>query len=215
MTGDPFPASDFDGWAETYDRDVAAGSVFPFAGYARVLATVVARAEPGPGMSVLDLGTGTGGLALLFQQAGCQLWCTDFSARMLGIARAKLPQARFVPHDLRGIWPPELDRPFDRIVSAYVFHHFELEEKVRLCRQLATGRLVPGGRLVIADISFPDRAAMDVFAGSVGVLWEQEDYWLADEALAALRAADINASYEQVSPCAGVYTLEARPEAVK
>jgi hypothetical protein len=49
---------------------------------------------------------------------------------------------------------------------------------------------------------------MDVFAGSVGSLWEQEHYWLADEALAALRAADINASYEQVSPCAGVYSLD-------
>jgi putative AdoMet-dependent methyltransferase len=208
MTSDHFPASDFDGWADTYDRDVAAGSVFPFVGYARVLETVLERAQPKPGMSVLDLGTGTGGLALLFQRVGCQLWCTDFSAQMLGIARAKLPGARFVLHDLRASWPPELDRRFDRIVSAYVFHHFELEEKVRLCRQLATGRLVPGGRLLIADISVPDRAAMDVFAGSVGSLWEQEHYWLADEALAALRAADINASYEQVSPCAGVYALD-------
>ena len=56
---------------------------------------------------------------------------------------------------------------------------------------------------------------MASFAGSVGDLWEQEDYWLADEALAALEAPDINASYEQVSPCAGVYALQGRQEEVK
>jgi len=200
MTEDSFPASDFDSWAEGYDQDVSAGSVFPFAGYALVLQRVVELAGPRPGMPVLDLGTGTGNLALLFERAGCELWCSDFSALMLEKARAKLPRAHFVVHDLRSAWPAELDRRFDAIASAYVFHHFALEEKVRLCRHLVTRHLVSGRRLVIGDISFPDRAGMEAFAGSVGDLWEQEDYWLADEALAAIRAAEINASYEQVSP---------------
>jgi putative AdoMet-dependent methyltransferase len=215
MTEDSFPASDFDSWAEGYDQDVSAGSVFPFAGYALVLQQVVELAGPRPGMPVLDLGTGTGNLALLFERAGSELWCSDFSALMLEKARAKLPRAHFVVHDLRSAWPAELDRRFDAIASAYVFHHFALEEKVRLCSHLVTRHLASGRRLVIGDISFPDRAAMESFAGSVGDLWEQEDYWLADEALAALRAADINVSYEQVSPCAGIYALEGRREAVE
>jgi putative AdoMet-dependent methyltransferase len=208
MTEDSFPASDFDSWAEGYDQDVSTGAVFPFAGYALVLQRVVELADPRPGMPVLDLGTGTGNLALLFERAGCELWCTDFSALMLEKARAKLSRAHFVVHDLRSAWPAELDQRFDAIASAYVFHHFALEEKVRLCRHLVTRHLANGRRLIIGDISFPDRAAMEAFAGLVGDLWEQEDYWLADEALAALRAADINASYEQLSPCAGVYALD-------
>src|SRR5512141_3031403 len=99
---------------------------------------------------------------------------------MLAKAREKLPAAHFVLHDLRAAWPAELERRFDRIVSAYVFHHFELVEKLTLCQKLVTQRLTPGGSLVIADLSFPDRPAMEGFARSVGNLWEQEPYWLAD-----------------------------------
>jgi putative AdoMet-dependent methyltransferase len=212
MTEDPFPASDFDPWAETYDQDVATNRIFPFDGYDRVLQTIVTRAEAKPGMSVLDLGTGTGNLALLFQQAGCKLWCTDFSPLMLEKAHAKLPAAQFVVHDLRAEWPAALDRRFDCIVSGYVFHHFILEEKARLCHQLVTERLLSGGRLIIGDISFRDRAAMETFAHSVGDLWEQEDYWLAGEALLRLQAAGIPTDYEQVSSCAGVYVLHSPSE---
>jgi putative AdoMet-dependent methyltransferase len=209
VTDDPFPASDFDPWAETYDQDVSAGSAFPFAGYDRVLRTVFERAGARPGMPVLDLGTGTGNLALLFERSGCDVWCTDFSAAMLEKARAKLPGAHFVVHDLRSEWPAELDQRFEAIVSGYVFHHFELRQKVRLCQELVAEGLAPSGRLVIGDISFPDLAAMEALARSAGDLWEEEPYWMADESLEGLRSAGLAASYEQVSACAGVYTIQA------
>ena len=206
---DPYPSSDFDDWAGTYDQDVLAPEPFPFAGYARVLGTVVRLAEPEPGMSVLDLGTGTGNLALLFAARGCDVWGTDFSEAMLAEARAKLPHAHLVAHDLRDAWPAELPQRFDRVVSAYVFHHLALVEKVALCRETVEQRLAPGGRLVIADLSFPDRPSMDAFAAAVGELWEVEDYWLADEALAGLAGAGMTAGYAQVSGCAGVYSIHA------
>lgn len=204
---DPFSSAEFDPWAESYDQDTATLAKFPFDGYTRVLETVLNLASPEAGASVLDLGTGTGNLVLRFAERGCKLWCTDFSEAMLVKARGKLPGAHFVLHDLRAAWPAELDRKFDCIVSAYVFHHFELKKKVDLCRELVSGHLIENGKLIIADISFPDLNAMKAFSESIGELWEQEPYWLADEMLAALALAGLQAEYLQVSNCAGVYNI--------
>jgi putative AdoMet-dependent methyltransferase len=204
---DFFPPSGFDDWAETYDATVPKTDGFPFTGYGEVLRTILRLAEPLPGLSVLDLGTGTGNLAAPFAQAGCECWCTDFSEPMLAKARLKLPFAHFALHDLRLPLPPELERPFDRIVSAYVFHHFPLEEKVRILRSLATHHLAPDGRLVIGDIAFSNQAALEQVKAEAGDEWEDEFYWLAEEALAALRESGLQVEYTQVSSCAGVFVF--------
>jgi putative AdoMet-dependent methyltransferase len=206
-SSDTFSPDEFDPWAASYDHDVASQSRFPFAGYERALDTVVELAAPGRDMSVLDLGTGTGNLALRFAKRNCELWCSDFSKSMLEKAREKLPQAHFVNHDLRADWPAELERPFDRIVSAYVFHHFDLDGKVKLCKELVNQRLTPGGSLIIADLSFQNQTKMDAFAKSVGDLWEVEPFWLVDESLLAMENARLNVHYVQVSECAGVYRI--------
>ena len=206
MTDDPFPASEFDDWAETYDASVLIDQ-FPFYGYPDVLAKIVALAEPRPGRSVLALGPGTGNLAFIFARRGCNLWCTDFSEPMLAKAREKLPAAHFIQHDLRGDWPTELNRPFDRIVSAYVFHHFELDEKVRILRGLLP-RLAPCGRIVIGDIAFPDAAAREQAKLAAGEEWEDEFYWLADQTIPVLRKAGFKVEYTQVSACAGIFFLQ-------
>jgi putative AdoMet-dependent methyltransferase len=200
-----FPPSDFNDWAETYDTSVTTEE-FPFIGYTKVLKRIVHLAKPQEGMTVLDLGTGTGNLALPFARAGCELWCTDFSAPMLEKARAKLPKAHFCLHDLHNLLPDELHGPFECIVSAYVFHHFTLEEKIRILERLRA-HLSPGGRIVIGDVSFHDKTARDEMKTGCGEKWEEEFYWLADETLAALGEHGWTATYEQVSRCGGVFLL--------
>lgn len=203
---DAYPASDFDLWAGTYDQDVLTDE-FPLIGYEQALRTVVALAEAGPSMRVLDLGVGTGNLALLFAALGCELWGTDFSPAMLELARAKLPRARFALHDLRDdAWPDGFDGPFDRIVSAYVFHHFEPDKKIRIVQSLFQ-RLTPDGWLVIADIAFPTLTEMEAARHALGDAWEQEEYWLADESRAGLERAGFAVEFVPVSYCAGVFRI--------
>lgn len=200
-----FPASDFDAWAGHYDQSIREESVFPFDGYNRVLENIIEWAAVSNRKSVLDLGTGTGNLALLFAKQGCQLVCTDFSQSMLVLARGKLPQANFFLHDLR--FPLPLDeRRFDAIVSAYVFHHFPLTQKIEICLRLVNELLAQGGRLVIGDISFRSFSTKEEFKQTIPD-WEDEFYWFADESLEALRQAGLRARYQQVSACAGVYEI--------
>lgn len=157
---------------------------------------------------MLDIGTGTGNLALHFTHLGCELWCTDFSESMLERARAKLPAAHFFLNDFRMNLPPELvGKRFDAIVSAYVFHHMELPRKVEICRTLALNNLEPGGKFVIADLSFQSKATMNAFADSIHDLWDVEPYWLVEEAVPVLEKAGLKVEYSQVTACAGVYTI--------
>ena len=159
---------------------------------------------------MLDLGIGTGNLARRFAALGCEIWGSDYSRAMLDQVSARLPAARLVLHDLRRAWPSELDRRFDFIVSAYTFHHFSLNDKVSLIARMLREHLTPGGIIVIGDISFSSAAALMDCAASMGDLWEKEEYWVADESLAAFARADLRGDYRQISPCAGVYRIEAR-----
>jgi len=170
------------------------------------LLRIVNFVKPQPGSQVLDLGTGTGNLALLFARSGCSLWCTDFAPAMLERARSKLPQARFLLHDLRDPLPGEFSGPFDAIVSAYVFHHFPLQQKVHILGGLRA-RLAPRAQIVIGDIAFQDSNSLGAARAAVGEDWEEEFYWLADQAGPALEKAGFKVEYEQVSFCAGILTL--------
>lgn len=204
---DLFPASDFDGWASTYDQCVLDETHFPFIGYQKSLMEILRLAEPQPGMRVLDIGTGTANLAALFIKQGCYVWGTDFSATMLEQAQRKLPQAKYILADIRHGWPPELPPVFERIVSAYVFHHFSLADKVRLSVELVA-HLVPQCKLIIADIAFADQAGLEKVHQLVGDEWEDEFYWLADETIAAYQQAGLKAAFTPVSVCAGVFVIE-------
>jgi putative AdoMet-dependent methyltransferase len=200
----------FDGWAETYDRSVRDQRGFPFEGYEQVLDEVVRQAGVAPGARILDVGIGTGNLAERLVRAGADVWGSDFSEEMLDRARERLPGIHAVKADLRAATIGH-EGLFDRIVSAYVFHEFPLDEKVRLLRMLAGDHLGEDGRIVIGDISFPTAARREAEERAAAGDWDpEEDYWAADEALPALEEAGFVAAYAQVSFCAGVYSIRPR-----
>jgi len=201
-------ASLFDNWAEWYDRSVH-DPAFPLSGYERVLDEIVTAACVKKGMSVLDLGVGTGNLASRFAELGCDLLGVDFSAGMLAKARERLPDARLVQADLRGEWPAELERRFDRIVSGYVFHEFPVTTKVHLIHRLVQGHLADGGYIIIGDVSFETHAARESAHERWLDRWdEEEEYWAADEATEILQPLGLKVTYQQVSICGGVFVIK-------
>lgn len=202
----------FDEWAEHYDDSIKDWATrFPFDGYDQVLDEIEHLSHPAAGLSVLDLGIGTGRLAERFVRAGCAVWGMDFSPMMLAKVHRKLPEVELIKADLLGHWPLPSGRTFNRIVSAYTFHEFDLESKVRLIERLAGNHLTTRGRIVIGDTSFPSEYVREQAREKWGESWDDDEYyWAADEAREALHHAGLNAYYHQVSICGGVYVIEPR-----
>lgn len=205
----------YNDWADHYDQNLAAGTApVSFEGYEDVLTETVLQARVIPGMSVLDLGTGTGNLAAWFITAGCDVWGVDYSENMLEKAREKLPSLHTVLADLYDeTWPEILSRRFDRIVSAYAWHDFDLAQKMELLKRLTRQYLAQGGRVVIADIAYPDQTARANAQAYWGSLWsETEYYWAGDETISACKSNGLTCTYRQVSSHAGVFVIERVPQ---
>jgi len=203
-------ARQFDAWAAGYDDEVQREAGFPFVGYAQVLGEIVRLCAPQPGDLVVDMGTGTGELARLLVDEGCEVWGVDFSQKMLSEAEKKVPGARWVQADLAAGWPAGLPDNVHCVVSSYALHHFPLDEKVRLIA-LWSEHVGPGGAVIVGDISFSTAQERAAARRRWRELWDDEEFcWVAQEALPALHAAGLHTVYTQISICAGVLTVRAR-----
>jgi putative AdoMet-dependent methyltransferase len=199
---------EFDEWADHYDESVHARNDFPFRGYEAALKCVVAEAAVTLPCRVLDLGVGTGNLAKRFVDLGCQVWGIDFSRNMLARARKKIPTVHLAQADLLGSWPEEFHQRFDRIVSAYVFHHLDEAQKIELLVRLCRDYCSTAGRVVIADISFLTKDDLREERISSKDHWDEEYYWIAEEITPACERAGLLVRYEQVDDFAGVFIFE-------
>ena len=199
----------FDAWAASYDYFIEMGKdSFPFLGYDEVLDRIVKHADPSQGMRILDVGIGTGFLAQRFMEFDCEIWGIDYSSMMLEEARKKVPDAKLLQVDVRSKWPPELRVGFDRIVSAYTLHHLRLEGKVEAVQRLTGELLAEGGRVIIADISFPTVKARERARKKLGNEWDDDEYyWAADE----FEVGGLHVEYEQVSTYGGIYVIVPAP----
>jgi putative AdoMet-dependent methyltransferase len=194
----------FERWAARYDESVQAQHGI-FGSYDQVLAAVISATQLETGMSVLELGIGTGNLAQQLAAPGCEVWGVDFSPAMLAIARIKVPQARLIQMDLTTAWPDVLARRFDRIVANFVLHELKLDMKLQLLQRLAHDHLAQHGRIVVGDVAFPT-ADQRKQAGAES--WdEDEEYWAAAETLAACTEAGLAAAFQPISWCTGVFTF--------
>lgn len=139
-------ATDWDTAADTFDQEPDHGLRDP-AVRAAWAARMSAWLPAAPGR-VLDLGCGTGSLALLAAERGHRVVGIDRSPRMARLARAKLAGsgAAVVVGDAGR--PPVGERRFDVVLARHVLWLLpEPEETVRRW----SGLLRPGGRLVLVE----------------------------------------------------------------
>ena len=143
---------------ERYDRGMR---ILTLGRLERVHSDIVARLRPGN--RVLDLGCGTGALAVELARKGMQVTGVDISPPMLGLAsRRGGEEGLDASVTLRELGAVDLDGAFadgcfDAVVSTLVFSELsddEIDYTLAECWRI----LRAGGQLLVADEVLPDSA---------------------------------------------------------
>ncbi|MBI2001474.1 MAG: methyltransferase domain-containing protein [Chloroflexi bacterium] len=128
---------------------------------AKLKTRLVDQAQIEAGHHVLDLGCGTGTLAVLMKHMSPQSEVVglDADAKILEIARWKADKARVsIAFDLGMAFElPYPDNAFDHVLSSFVLHHLTTENKARTFKEVYR-ILRPGGKLSVLDLGRPHGA---------------------------------------------------------
>jgi SAM-dependent methyltransferase len=141
--------------ADVYDDWHAARAGFDALGTERAVAALTALAAEGGGGRVLELGVGTGRLALPLAAGGLDVSGIDASPAMVAQLRAK-PGGDRVPVTIGDFADVAVDGPFSLVFVAFntFFALHSQDDQVR-CMANAAARLSPGG-LFVVEAFVPD-----------------------------------------------------------
>lgn len=125
-------------------------------GFQQLRDEIFARAEPAVGERALDIGAGTGLLAVPLADICAGVWAIDISPAMVEHLRWLV-----AGRHLMNLYPlvasatslPVEDGSVDLVVSNYCFHHLSAGEKRQAIAE-AFRVLAPGGRFVFGDMMF-------------------------------------------------------------
>lgn len=125
------------------------------------LREAIAGRVAGEGCRVLDVGCGTGRLAVMMARRGARVLGIDTAEPMLDTARQQVEGEGLAERvELRRLSALELDRlpraAYDLVVSTLLLSELT-DDEARCVLADARERLAPGGRLLVADEAVPAR----------------------------------------------------------
>lgn len=147
------PAAGHDRWLVFYDP------LTKLLGTATAHRALIDQAALQPGHRVLDIGCGTGSLAIMLKQQhpGVDVVALDPDEHALARARQKAERARVAIEFVRGFADaiPRPDGSFDRVLSSLMLHHLTGEEKAAALEDVHRV-LKPGGSFHLLDFAAPE-----------------------------------------------------------
>jgi ubiquinone/menaquinone biosynthesis C-methylase UbiE len=147
-------------WLETDPSDYDRGIRFLTLGRLGRIHKIIAQRYARPGGRILEIGCGTGALAVMMAQQGAHVTGIDASAAMLAQAEERIEELNLADHidllhmDASLIGERFDPASFDLVVSTLVFSELSPDEQ-HFVLEAISGLLAPGGMVLLADEFVP------------------------------------------------------------
>ncbi len=120
-----------------------------FPPYTQLLTCICKELQPNPGDLVLDVGSGTGNLAIHLEAMGCRVVGVDYCLEALSCHRIKDGTSSLLLVDLmHGL--PFVNNSFDCIVSNNVLYALPASAQIQVAKDLYR-IMKPGGKITLAN----------------------------------------------------------------
>lgn len=200
----------FDIWANKYDQSVKVSedqSLYPFAGYKKVINTIYNEIMQKKHALVLDIGIGTAILSHRLYDNGHSIDGLDFSAKMIEIAQAKMPKANVLECDFSAGLPKEIkEKKYDFIVSTYALHHLNDDEKLTFIKELLP-LIMDNGKIFIGDIAFQNRDNLEDCRKESITYWDDDEFYFVYDEFVVMLQTICTCEFHPISHCGGILIL--------